>query len=67
MSLTISSTGFASSGAAGASGIVTAEQQAPNTISASNSIFNVQALGQLQAFAGLMAQSVVTVPAHLAG
>ena len=47
--------------------IVTAEQQAPNTISASNSIFNVQALGQLQAFAGLMAQSVVTVPAHLAG
>jgi len=47
--------------------IVTTEQQAPNTISASNSIFNVQALGQLQAFAGLMAQSVVTVPAHLAG
>lgn len=47
--------------------IVTAEQQTPNTISASNSIFNVQALGQLQAFAGLMAQSVVTVPAHLAG
>lgn len=47
--------------------IVTAEQQAPNTISASNSIFNVQALGQLQSFAGLMAQSVVTVPAHLAG
>lgn len=47
--------------------IVTTEQQAPNTISASNSIFNVQALGQLQAFAGLMSQSVVTVPAHLAG
>lgn len=47
--------------------IVTAEQQAPNTISASNSIFNIQALGQLQAFAGLMAQSAVTVPAHLAG
>lgn len=47
--------------------VVNAEQQAPNTISASNSIFNVQALGQLQAFAGLMAQSVVTVPAHLAG
>lgn len=47
--------------------IVTAEQQAPNTISATNSIFNVQALGQLQAFAGLMAQSSVTVPAHLAG
>ncbi|EBI3645371.1 enterohemolysin [Salmonella enterica] len=47
--------------------IVTTEQQAPNTISASNSIFNVQALGQLQEFAGLMAQSEVTVPAHLAG
>ncbi|MFW0766724.1 RecT family recombinase [Trabulsiella odontotermitis] len=47
--------------------IVTAESQAPNTISASNSIFNVQALGQLQAFAGLMAQSAVTVPAHLVG
>ncbi|EBQ7116453.1 recombinase RecT [Salmonella enterica] len=47
--------------------IVTTEQQAPNTISASNSIFNVQALGQLQEFAGLMAQSAVTVPAHLAG
>jgi hypothetical protein len=27
--------------------IVTAEQQAPNTISASNAIFNVQALTQL--------------------
>lgn len=47
--------------------IVISEQQAPNTISASNSIFNVQALGQLQAFAGLMAQSAVTVPAHLVG
>lgn len=47
--------------------IAMTEQQAPNTISASNSIFNVQALGQLQAFAGLMAQSAVTVPAHLAG
>mgnify|MGYP000844799412 CR=1 FL=1 len=47
--------------------IVTAEQQAPNTISATNSIFNVQALGQLQAFAGLMAQSAVTVPEHLRG
>ncbi|ECI6237585.1 enterohemolysin, partial [Salmonella enterica subsp. enterica] len=30
--------------------IVTTEQQAPNTISASNAIFNVQALGQLTAF-----------------
>ena len=47
--------------------IVTAEQQAPNTISASNAIFNIQALGQLQAFAGLMAQSAVTVPEHLRG
>lgn len=47
--------------------IITAEQQAPNTISASNAIFNVQALGQLTAFANLMADSQVTVPAHLAG
>ncbi|TCC94869.1 enterohemolysin [Citrobacter braakii] len=47
--------------------IVTSEQQAPNTISASNAIFNVQALGQLTAFANLMADSQVTVPAHLAG
>ncbi|EBL9725885.1 enterohemolysin, partial [Salmonella enterica] len=47
--------------------IVTTEQQAPNTISASNAIFNVQALGQLTAFANLMADSQVTVPAHLAG
>jgi len=47
--------------------IVTAEQQAPNTISASNAIFNVQALSQLTAFANLMADSQVTVPAHLAG
>lgn len=47
--------------------IVTIEQQTPNTISASNAIFNVQALGQLTAFANLMADSQVTVPAHLAG
>ncbi|WP_140425178.1 RecT family recombinase, partial [Salmonella enterica] len=47
--------------------IITTEQQAPNTISASNAIFNVQALGQLTAFANLMADSQVTVPAHLAG
>lgn len=47
--------------------IVNPEQQAPNTISATNSIFNVQALGQLQAFAGLMAQAAVTVPDHLRG
>ena len=42
--------------------IVTAEQQTPNTISASNAIFNVQALTQLQSVAGLMAQAAVTVP-----
>lgn len=47
--------------------IVAAEQQAPNTISATNSIFNVQALTQLQAVAGLMAQAAVTVPEHLRG
>ncbi len=47
--------------------IISAEQQAPNTISASNAIFNVQALGQLTAFANLMADSQVTVPAHLVG
>jgi len=47
--------------------IVSAEQQTPNTISASNAVFNVQALGQLTAFAELMAQSAVTVPKHLAG
>lgn len=42
-------------------------EQAPNTISASNAVFNVQALGQLTQFAELMAQSAVTVPKHLAG
>lgn len=46
--------------------IITTEQ-APNTISASNAVFNVQALGQLTQFAELMAQSAVTVPKHLAG
>lgn len=46
--------------------IITTEQ-APNTISASNAVFNVQALGQLTAFSDLMAQSAVTVPKHLAG
>ncbi|MBL5882594.1 recombinase RecT [Lelliottia aquatilis] len=46
--------------------IITTEQ-APNTISASNAVFNVQALGQLTSFAELMAQSAVTVPKHLAG
>ncbi len=47
--------------------IITAEQQTPNTISANNAIFNVQALTQLQAVAGLMAQAAVTVPEHLRG
>ena len=47
--------------------IVNAEQQTPTTISASNAIFNVQALTQLQAVAGLMAQAAVTVPEHLRG
>lgn len=46
--------------------IITTDQ-APTTISASNAVFNVQALGQLTAFAELMAQSLVTVPKHLAG
>ena len=46
--------------------IITTEQ-APNTISASNAVFNVQALGQLTSFAELMAQSAVAVPKHLAG
>lgn len=47
--------------------IITAEQQAPNTISASNSIFNVQALGQLTAFANLMADATIAIPDHLVG
>ncbi|WP_194206770.1 RecT family recombinase [Superficieibacter sp. 1612_C1] len=47
--------------------IVNAEQQAPNTISATNSIFNVQALGQLTAFANLMADATIAVPDHLVG
>ncbi|ENZ6729446.1 recombinase RecT, partial [Escherichia coli] len=46
--------------------IITTEQT-PNTISASNTIFNVQALTQLQAVAGLMSQATVTVPDHLRG
>jgi len=46
---------------------VTVADQTPNTISASNAVFNVQALSQLTAFAELMAQSAVTVPKHLAG
>lgn len=46
---------------------IIAAEQTPNTISASNAVFNVQALGQLTAFAELMAKSAVTVPKHLAG
>jgi len=46
---------------------VTLADQTPNTISASSAVFNVQALGQLTAFAELMAQSAVTVPDHLRG
>lgn len=47
--------------------IVMTEQQAPNTVSATNSIFNVQALGQLTAFANLMADATIAVPDHLVG
>ncbi|MGM3159904.1 RecT family recombinase [Dickeya undicola] len=47
--------------------IITTEQQAPITVSASNAVFNVQALQQLTAFANLMADSRVAVPEHLAG
>lgn len=39
--------------------IITTEQT-PNTISASNTIFNVQALTQLQAVARLMSQFPIT-------
>nr|WP_318378451.1 RecT family recombinase [Enterobacter sp.] len=46
---------------------IIAAEQTPNTISASNAVFNVQALSQLTAFAELMAKSAVTVPKHLAG
>ncbi len=47
--------------------ILTTGQLAANTICASNATFNGQALGQLTAFANQMADSQVTVPAHLAG
>jgi hypothetical protein len=47
--------------------IITADTQTPDTISASNSIFNVQALSQLTAFANLMADASVAIPEHLAG
>ncbi|CFQ87761.1 MULTISPECIES: RecT family recombinase [Yersinia] len=42
-------------------------QQHPSTMSASSAIFNVQALAQLTAFANLMADSTITVPAHFVG
>ena len=47
--------------------IITAEQQVPNNISANNSIFNVQALSQLTAFAELMSAASIAIPDHLAG
>lgn len=39
----------------------------PSTMTASNAVFNPQALGQLTSFANLMADSVVSVPAHFVG
>ncbi|HAT4984399.1 TPA: recombinase RecT [Serratia marcescens] len=39
----------------------------PPTMTASNAVFNPQALGQLTSFASLMADSVVSVPAHFVG
>ena len=47
--------------------IITSEQQVPNNISANNSIFNVQALSQLTAFAELMSAASIAIPDHLAG
>lgn len=42
-------------------------QQQPATMTASNAVFNVQALGQLTSFANLMADSAISVPAHFVG
>lgn len=39
----------------------------PSTISASNAVFNPQALSQLTHFAQLMADSTISVPAHFVG
>lgn len=39
----------------------------PSTMTASNAVFNPQALGQLTSFANLMADSSISVPAHFAG
>ncbi|MGQ6439199.1 RecT family recombinase [Serratia sp. IR-2025] len=39
----------------------------PSTMTASNAVFNPQALGQLTSFANLMADSIVSVPAHFVG
>lgn len=39
----------------------------PSTISASNAVFNPQALNQLTTFANLMADSTISVPAHFVG
>lgn len=45
--------------------IIDNQNQAPATVSASSAIFNVSMLGQLTAFANLMADSRVSVPDHL--
>ncbi len=47
--------------------ILDTQNMAPATISASSAIFSVSMLGQLTAFANLMADSRVSVPDHLAG
>lgn len=47
--------------------IIETNNLAPATISASSAIFNAPMLGQLTAFANLMADSRVSVPDHLAG
>ncbi|WP_237929939.1 RecT family recombinase [Buttiauxella sp. S19-1] len=47
--------------------IIEVDSQAPNTVSASNAVFNVGALTQLTSFANLMADSTVAVPEHLVG
>ncbi|EBV1888616.1 enterohemolysin [Salmonella enterica subsp. enterica serovar Coquilhatville] len=47
--------------------ILDSHNLAPATITASNAIFSASMLGQLTAFANLMADSRVSVPDHLAG
>lgn len=46
---------------------VTEMNNQPSTMTASNAVFNPQALGQLTSFANLMADSSISVPAHFAG